>query len=43
MSPSGGAADIDGYEASGLPSGLVIDTATGVIRRHAGQRRPRTR
>ena len=31
MSPSGGAADIDGYEASGLPSGLVIDTATGAI------------
>ena len=31
MSPSGGAADIDGYEASGLPSGLDIDTATGAI------------
>ncbi len=31
MSPTGGA-DIAGYGATGLPSGLVIDTGTGVIR-----------
>ncbi len=30
MSPTGGA-DIAGYGATGLPSGLVIDTGTGVI------------
>ena len=31
MSPSGGT-DVDGYSATGLPSGLTIDAGTGVIR-----------
>ena len=31
MSPSGGS-DVDGYSATGLPSGLTIDAGTGVIR-----------